>query len=194
VNNGCVAGPGDAPVGTGGMASLPASSDEFHSTERPGVFSPGGACEAVRSPDQTASGGGETFGLNAPGSDQGPPPRGPGETFGSDSPGSDKGQPPTQSKPTPTPSPGTGQQPQTDCVPEADPQTQTRLRKTGSEALNTIAAMGQQADRLLTAMGQVITGQLAYYTQPSAKIWNDRTEAMQAVLRLLWSIPRTTPQ
>jgi hypothetical protein len=58
--------------GTGGAASPPASSDEFHSTERPGFFSPECACETARGPDQTASGG-DTFSSNTPGSDQGQP-------------------------------------------------------------------------------------------------------------------------
>jgi hypothetical protein len=86
--------------GTGSPASLPASGDEFHSTDRPGFFSPECVCTTVQGPEQTAGGGGDTFGSNTPGSDQ-RPPRGPGETFGSDSPGPDKG----GSTPTPGPSP-----------------------------------------------------------------------------------------
>jgi hypothetical protein len=63
--------------GSGGPVSLPGSSDEFHSTDRPGFFSPECVCTAVQDPEQTASGGGDTFGSNTPGPDSGQPPRRP---------------------------------------------------------------------------------------------------------------------
>jgi hypothetical protein len=53
--SGAVSGPGPA---TGGPVSLPGSSDEFHSTDRPGFFSPECVCTAVQGPEQTAGGGG----------------------------------------------------------------------------------------------------------------------------------------
>jgi hypothetical protein len=68
-----------------------------------------------------------------------------------------------------------------DCTPEPDPATQTQLRKTGIEAIDTMAGMGQQADRMLTAMGKAVVAQLAYLSQPNAKIWQDRKEAAQAM-------------
>lgn len=68
------------------------------------------------------------------------------------------------------------------CTPVPAAATSTRLRKTGIEVLDTLAAMGQQADRSLDAMGQAIKTQLAYLTQPNAEVWRDRRMTGQAVV------------
>lgn len=69
-----------------------------------------------------------------------------------------------------------------DCLPEPDASTRQRLRKTGIEVIDTMAAMGQQADRTLNAMGQAVAAQLAYLAQPNARIWQDRKAALKAVV------------
>jgi hypothetical protein len=71
VASGAVISPGPR---TGSPASLPAGGDEFHSTDRPGFFSPECVCTAVPGPEQTAGGGGDTFGSNTPGPDRDQPP------------------------------------------------------------------------------------------------------------------------
>lgn len=75
----------------------------------------------------------------------------------------------------------------TDCIPVPDTITQARLRRTGIEALDTLAAMGQQADRSLIAMGQGVAAQLAYLAQPNAQLWRDRAAAGRAVVAFLAS-------
>lgn len=82
--------------------------------------------------------------------------------------------------------PATGTPPG-DCIPVPDTITEQRLRRTGIEALDTLAAMGQQADRSLNAMGQAVAAQLAYLAQPNAQLWRDRRAAGQAVVAFLAS-------
>lgn len=72
-----------------------------------------------------------------------------------------------------------------DCLPEPDASTRQRLRKTGIEVIDTMAAMGQQADRTLSAMGQAVAAQLAYLAQPNARIWQDRKAAVKAVVEYM---------
>ncbi len=68
------------------------------------------------------------------------------------------------------------------CTPVPAAATSIQLRKTGIEVLDTLAAMGQQADRSLDAMGQAIKTQLAYLTQPNAEVWRDRRMTGEAVV------------
>lgn len=92
-------GPSSSPKAGGTLPPLPASSDEFHSTE-----GTGGACQVctpTQRTDQASGEGGDIFGSDSPGSDQGhPPSSGPDNIYGSDSTGLGKGQlPPTACTP-----------------------------------------------------------------------------------------------
>jgi hypothetical protein len=116
-------------------------------------------------------------------------PNNPDEQYGRPSPNPSLD--PTQSYPpqggydpcaNPVPPPGCPNAPQQgkpqptrpdDCL-DQEPQnrlSQERIRRTGLEALDTMAAMGQQADRMLEVMGQGIIEQLAYLSQPNAELW-----------------------
>ena len=76
------------PTAGEAVPPFPASNDVFHSTE-----GAGGSCQRCmpsQGTDQASGDGGDIFGSDSPGSEQGAPPsRDPGDTYGSDSPGSD---------------------------------------------------------------------------------------------------------
>jgi papain fold toxin 1 (glutamine deamidase) of polymorphic toxin system len=77
-------GPSSSPKSGDTLPPLPTSSDEFHSTERTGGVCQ--VCMPTQGTDQASGGGGDIFGSDSHGSDQGQPqPNGPGEVFGSDS-------------------------------------------------------------------------------------------------------------
>lgn len=101
-----------------------------------------------------------------------------GDVFGSYSsrPGGRTAAPPTGAKPPPRPAAPVNNT----CVPVPDRQTQAQLRKTGIEVLDTMAAMGQQTDHALNAMGQAVLEELAYLAQPNATVWSQRSDRMKA--------------
>ncbi|RME67458.1 MAG: hypothetical protein D6782_02575, partial [Alphaproteobacteria bacterium] len=79
-----------------------------------------------------------------------------------------------QPQPQPQPQPNPLQKPDEDCQPELDAASQAQLRNKGMGLIDTMVAMGAQTDHMLNAMGEAITAQLAYLSQPNAKIWDDR--------------------
>ncbi len=71
-------------------------------------------------------------------------------------------------RPSPPPQHVAAQQPVLPCRPEPSPDQKQTLRKTGNEALDTLAGAGSQADRMINAFSQVIAGAAAQSLDPAA--------------------------
>jgi hypothetical protein len=177
---GTYTGPSSSPKAGDTLPSLPASSDEFYSTE--GAGGPCQVCMPTQGTDQASGEGGDIFGSDTPGSDQGQPqPNGPGEVFGSDSPGSDQGQPPTTSKPEPTP-PVREVQDDSDCLPQVDPHVLERLKAERDDILRALEGGGYMTDLILKAMGKLIAARLHHMTEPNEGILSRTTRTARSVI------------